>query len=165
MPNLIQQRVEECFNIAESYFQRTFRRPDISFQLRGQKAGVAHIDENRLRFNPTLYTEYREHFLEPTVAHEVAHLVAYAVYGKKIRAHGQQWQGVMQHVYALPAHRCHSYAVPSKAKTHYLYQCLCPQREPYALTAQRHARINKGMQYQCRACEGKLKYLNTQVQR
>lgn len=83
MPNLIQQRVEECFNIAESYFQRTFRRPDISFQLRGQKAGVAHIDENRLRFNPTLYTENREHFLEHTVAHEVAHLVAYAVYGKK----------------------------------------------------------------------------------
>lgn len=165
MPNLIHARVEECFQIAERYFTRSFKRPDISLQLRGQKAGVAHISENRLRFNPTLYTENRAHFLEHTVAHEVAHLIAYAVYGKKIRAHGPQWQGVMQQVYALPANRCHTYAVHSTLKTHYLYKCQCTQREPFALTAQRHARINKGMHYVCKACDARLLYLNAQTQR
>lgn len=165
MPNLLQERVEECFQIAESYFQRHFERPDISLQLRGQKAGVAHITENRLRFNPTLYTENHAHFLKHTVAHEVAHLITYAVYGKKIRAHGPQWQSVMQQVYALPANRCHSYAVRSTLKKHYLYTCKCLQREPFALSAQRHARVKKGMHYLCKACDARLVYLNEYTQR
>lgn len=164
MPNLIQARVEECLQMAERHFQRTFKRPEISFQLRGQKAGVAHIDDNRLRFNPTLYAENHAHFLEHTVAHEVAHLITYAVYGKKIRAHGPQWQEVMQEVYELPANRCHSYAVRSTRRTHYLYQCQCPQREPFALSAQRHARINKGLHYICKTCSARLLYLNKKIQ-
>lgn len=165
MPNLIEERVEQCFQIAESHFKQTFKRPQISFKLRGQKAGVAHIDDNRLRFNPTLYSENRAHFLQHTVAHEVAHLVSYAVYGKKIRAHGPQWQAVMQKVYLLPAHRCHSYAIERKVKTHYLYTCQCQQREPFALSAQRHARIKKGVQYVCKVCRAPLRYLQQQVQR
>lgn len=164
MPDLIQARVEECLQIAEQYFQRSFQRPVISFQLRGQKAGVAHIDENRLRFNPQLYAENHTHFLMHTVAHEVAHLVAYAVYGKKIRAHGPQWQGVMQQVYHLPAERCHHYVIRRPRRTFYLYQCQCPQREPFALSAQRHARINKGMHYICKTCDARLLYLNQQSQ-
>ncbi|MDY0249348.1 MAG: SprT family zinc-dependent metalloprotease [Pseudomonas sp.] len=165
MLNLIQQRVEECFEIAEKHFQRSFKRPEVSFKLRGQKAGVAHIDDNRLRFNPTLYAENRTHFLEHTVAHEVAHLIAYALYGKRIRAHGAQWQGVMQQVYLLPAQRCHSYTVCHTAKTHYLYKCQCQQREPFALSAQRHARINKGMHYICKVCSARLLYINEQIRR
>lgn len=165
MPDLIQERVEECFQIAESHFQLSFKRPEISFKLRGQKAGVAHIDENRLRFNPTLYAENPVHFLQHTVAHEVAHLVSFAVFGKKIRAHGPQWQAVMQDVYLLPAHRCHSYTVNNTAKIHYLYKCQCHQREPFALSGQRHARINKGMSYICKVCSSKLTYLNQQVRR
>ncbi len=165
MPDLIQKRVEECFKIAENYFQRSFTRPEISFKLRGQKAGVAHINENRLRFNPTLYVGNPVHFLQHTVAHEVAHLVSYAVYGKYIRAHGPQWQAVMRDVYSLPAHRCHSYPVQSTAKIHYLYKCQCRQREPFALSGQRHARINKGMSYICKLCGAKLMYLNEQVRR
>ena len=165
MPNLIHQRVEECFQIAERHFQRSFQRPEISFKLRGQKAGVAHIGENRLRFNKALYSDNHAHFLEHTVAHEVAHLIAYAVYGKRIRAHGPQWQGVMQQVYLLPAHRCHSYEVQRTAKVHYVYTCQCAEREPFALSAQRHARVNKGMHYVCKVCSARLLYQNKQVRR
>ena len=35
---------------------------------------MAHLHENLLRFNPQLYRENHAHFLEQTVAHEVAHL-------------------------------------------------------------------------------------------
>lgn len=165
MPDLLKERVEACFQSAEHYFKRRFERPDISFKLRGQKAGVAHICENRLRFNPLLYEENREHFLLHTVAHEVAHLICYTVYGNNIRAHGPEWQAVMQNVYQLPAQRCHDYKITRKPRTHYLYRCACPERDAFALSAQRHARINKGMHYQCNACNSRLRYTNQHTQR
>ncbi|MDY7219142.1 SprT family zinc-dependent metalloprotease [Denitrificimonas sp. JX-1] len=164
MPDLLQARVEACYQAAENYFQRAFKRPTISFQLRGKKAGVAHICENRLRFNPQLYQENLEHFLLHTVAHEVAHMVAYQVYGKHIRAHGHEWQAIMAKVYQLPAQRCHNYPVQHSKRTHYLYHCSCPEREPFALSGQRHARIKKGMHYLCRQCQTPLIYSKQQVQ-
>ena len=74
MPEQLNARVEACYQQAEAFFQRRFPRPEVSFRLRGQKAGVAHLDENLLRFNPQLYRENHDHFLQQTVAHEVAHL-------------------------------------------------------------------------------------------
>ncbi|QEY59036.1 SprT family zinc-dependent metalloprotease [Pseudomonas sp. C27(2019)] len=165
MPELIKERVEACFKTAENHFNCSLQRPEISFKLRGQKAGVAHICDNRLRFNPVLYQENPEHFLLHTVAHEVAHLVAYRLYGKNIRAHGREWQAVMEEVYGLPANRCHSYAVKRKPSTHYLYSCQCSTREPFALSAQRHARSKKGTRYICKECRTTLLYTSKTVQR
>ena len=165
MPDLLYSRVEACFQAAERHFNCSFVRPAVSFKLRGQKAGVAHICENRLRFNPIMYQENREHFLLHTVAHEVAHLVSYKVYGNKIRAHGPEWQAVMQNIYQLPASRCHNYAVKSTIKTHYLYSGACPHREPFALSSQRHARVKKGLHYLCKECRARLTYTQQQVRR
>ena len=75
MSEALLQRVEACYQLAEAFFQRPFLRPAVSLRLRGLKAGVAHLTENKLRFNAQLYRENREHFLRQTVAHEVAHLV------------------------------------------------------------------------------------------
>lgn len=160
MPDQLKHRVEYCYQVAEAHFNRRFKRPDISFKLRGQKAGVAHICDNRLRFNPVLYEENRMHFLEHTVAHEVAHLLAYKLYGKGIRAHGPEWQALMQEVYQLPALRCHTYAVQRRPRTLYLYRCQCAAREPFALSAQRHARTRKGLHYICKNCRAQLIYLD-----
>ena len=55
MPDQLQDRVEACYQLAESFFQRRFARPEVSLKLRGQKAGVAHLQENKLRFDPQLY--------------------------------------------------------------------------------------------------------------
>ena len=54
MPERIHARVEACYQQAETFFKRSFARPEVSFKLRGQKAGVAHLTENKLRFNPQL---------------------------------------------------------------------------------------------------------------
>ena len=67
-------RTEACYVKAEQFFQRTFARPDIHLDLRGQRAGVAYLDRNLLRFNGQMYRENSAHFLQQTVAHEVAHL-------------------------------------------------------------------------------------------
>lgn len=92
MPEQLKQRVETCYQQAEAFFKRRFPRPEVSFKLRGQKAGVAHLHENLLRFNLQLYRENQEDFLRQTVAHEVAHLVAHQLFGDRIQAHGEEWQ-------------------------------------------------------------------------
>ena len=111
MPEQLNTRVEDCYQLAESFFKRHFQRPVVSLKLRGQKAGVAHLHENLLRFNPQLYRENAEHFLKQTVAHEVAHLIAHQLFGDRIQPHGEEWQLIMRGVYELPPDRCHTYAI------------------------------------------------------
>jgi SprT protein len=162
MPEQLHARVEACYRLAEDFFKRPFARPDVSFKLRGQKAGVAHLHENRLRFNPKLYTDNREHFLEQTVAHEVAHLVAHQLFGDRIQPHGEEWQLIMRGVYELPPDRCHTYEIERRARNAFIYQCACPERE-FPLSSQRHALIGKGRRYVCRSCKKMLTYSGRQT--
>lgn len=161
MPEQLHARVEACYQLAEHFFKRPFPRPDVSLKLRGQKAGVAHLHENRLRFNAKLYQENREHFLQQTVAHEVAHLIAHQLFGDRIQPHGEEWQLVMRGVYELPPDRCHTYAIERRPRTAYLYGCGCPERE-FPLTSRRHALIKQGRRYVCRACKQTLTYSGRQ---
>ncbi|WP_267397976.1 SprT family zinc-dependent metalloprotease [Pseudomonas sp. GM_Psu_2] len=157
MPEQLTARVEDCYRQAEAFFKRRFPRPEVSLALRGQRAGVAHLTENRLRFNRQLYRENRAHFLEQTVAHEVAHLVAHQLFGGGIRPHGEEWQLIMRGVYGLPPDRCHTYELPQRARTLYLYRCNCPDGR-FEFTAQRHALVRKGRRYLCRRCRGPLDF-------
>jgi SprT protein len=162
MPEQLQARVEACYQLAEDFFKRSFSRPDVSFKLRGQKAGVAHLHENRLRFNPKLYVENRCHFLKQTVAHEVAHLVAHQLYGDRIQPHGEEWQLIMQGVYELQPDRCHTYAIEQRPRKAYLYACACQERV-FTLSSQRHALIGKGRRYFCRTCKSTLRFTGQQT--
>jgi len=162
MPEQLNARVEACYQQAEAFFKRRFIRPEVSFKLRGQKAGVAHLQDNLLRFNPQLYGENREHFLKQTVAHEVAHLIAHQMFGPKIQPHGEEWQLIMRGVYELPPDRCHSYAIKRRQTTRYLYRCQCPDNA-FPFSAQRHALISKGRRYFCRRCRATLVFTGQQA--
>ncbi len=151
MPESLNTRVEDCFQQAEVFFKRPFKRPVVSFKLRGQKAGVAHLHENLLRFNPQLYRENSEDFLKQTVPHEVAHLIAHQLFGDRIAPHGEEWQLIMRGVYELPPNRCHTYAIKRRSAKRYIYRCPCPQSD-FAFSAQRHALVNQGRSYLCRRC-------------
>ncbi len=157
MPEQLLARVEACYCQAEAHFARPFRRPQVSFQLRGQKAGVAHLGDHLLRFNPQLYQANREDFLRQTVAHEVAHLIAHELHGRHIRPHGAEWQAIMLQVFGLQPLRCHQYAVPRRQQRSYIYQCSCPQRE-FPFTPQRHALVRRGRGYLCRTCRQPLQF-------
>ncbi|QLC74387.1 SprT family zinc-dependent metalloprotease [Pseudomonas sp. LPB0260] len=157
MPERLHARVEDCYLQAENFFKRSFRRPEVSFKLRGQKAGVAHLTENKLRFNPQLYRENQEDFLRQTVAHEVAHLIAHQLFGATIRAHGEEWQLIMRGVYQLPPNRCHSYEVQRSRVSRFIYRCSCPQGE-FPFSSQRHSLVAKGRRYYCRRCKATLSF-------
>ena len=47
---------------AENYFNRSFDLPEISYALKGKKAGVAYLQTNQIRFNPVLLQENGEHY-------------------------------------------------------------------------------------------------------
>ncbi|GAB7533096.1 SprT family zinc-dependent metalloprotease [Pseudomonas sp. 3A(2025)] len=157
MPELLKSRVETCYQQAEAFFKRPFKRPVVSFKLRGQKAGVAHLQENKLRFNPQLYQENSEDFLYQTVPHEVAHLIAHQLFGAGIQPHGQEWQLIMRGVYQLAPNRCHTYAVQRRKATRYIYQCPCPDSD-FAFTVQRHRLVAQGRRYLCRRCKQALTF-------
>nr|WP_298144068.1 SprT family zinc-dependent metalloprotease [uncultured Pseudomonas sp.] len=161
MPEHLHARVEVCYQQAEAFFKQTFVRAEVSFKLRGQKAGVAHLTENKLRFNPQLYLENREDFLKQTVPHEVAHLIAHQLFGLKIQPHGEEWQLIMRGVYHLPPNRCHSYAVTRRKTSQFIYRCDCPQGE-FPFSAQRHALAAKGRRYFCRRCKVTLSFTGVQ---
>ena len=155
MPEALNQRIEACYQLAEVFFKRPFKRPNVSLTLRGQSAGMAHLQENKLRFNPQLYRNNPEDFLRQTVAHEVAHLVAHQMFGSRIQPHGEEWQLIMRGVYELPPLRCHSYAVKRRPATRYLYQCQCTDSE-LPFTSRRHALVSRGQRYLCRRCRATL---------
>jgi SprT protein len=151
MSEQLNSRVEACFVQAEAYFRRTFPRPSVCTGLRGYKAGVAYLQENRLRFNSQLYRDNPEDFLRQTVAHEVAHLVAHQLFGRRIRPHGREWQQIMRVVFDLPPLRCHNYAVQRRPALRYLYRCQCADGE-FPFSQRRHNLVHAGRQYLCRRC-------------
>lgn len=152
------ETIENCYQKAEYFFNQSFTRPKVELNLRGYSAGTATPSLNLLRFNKTLLLQNQQHFLKHTVPHEVAHLVAYQLFGLNIRPHGKEWQHIMRMVYAIPAERCHQYAVKKKPTTYYHYYCDCDIQ--HRLTIRRHNAIKKGRQYICKSCQAILQYNN-----
>lgn len=116
---LVMNRIDECFAMAEQYFNTTFRKPRVRFDKRGTTAGTANSAKWELNFNMVLLNENVEHFVKQTVAHEVAHLVDHQVFDshalrfdsrgrrKKRQPHGPNWKRVMM-ILGVPAKRCHN---------------------------------------------------------
>ncbi len=154
----IQQRVIELYEQAECFYQISFRRPYVRLDLTGETAGQALIGKHQLRFNQVLLQENRQHFLRQTVAHEVAHLLAYDLFGPRIRAHGPKWQSVMTDAFLLPPHRCHNYDTRRSSRKQWLYRCRCKDKT-IALGTTRHNRSQKGTVYLCTACRSPLTFL------
>ena len=131
----------------------------IRFDLRGRAAGQARFGPRGpwvVRYNPVLLCANAEDFLATTVPHEVAHLVAYALHGARIRPHGPQWRAIMQYFGVAPE-RCHRYdlsAVRSRALREYDYHCTC---RGHRLSSIRHNRVLAGGTYICRRCAAPLR--------
>lgn len=140
---------------AGNWFGIRLPRPEIRFDLRGQSAGQARLclsGDCVIRYNPALLGSNPDRFLAETVAHEVAHLVAYRLHGRGIRPHGPEWQTIMRRYGAEPS-RCHSYdlsAAQHRSLRQFRYHCHCREHD---LSSIRHNRVLKGRTYYCRRCK------------
>lgn len=135
--------------LAQNRFGVSMPLPEIDTDLRGLQAGQAFVEENRIRLNGKLLAEYGERFVNDTLPHELAHMVVYRLYGRRVRPHGREWEAVMALFGAKPE-RCHQYAVePVRRVTSYEYHCFC---RVHQLSAVRHARVQRGGRYVCQCC-------------
>ena len=149
----LQAKGEDYFILAECFFDRPFKRPGYLFNQRGKSAGTAHLQRNIIKFNPILFNQNKETFFSQVVAHEVAHLVVYQLYGK-VRPHGREWQHIMSQVFNCPATTTHSLDIKDVIGQLFSYQCLCSSHQ---LTIRRHNKVLKGAKYLCKKCRGELK--------
>lgn len=154
LERLATERTRALLQAAAQHFRTPIPRPLIRFDLRGRAAGQVRIHETRtweIRYNPTLLARNPEDFLAQTLPHEVAHLVAYRLFGRQIRPHGPQWRAVMGFFGAAPE-RCHRYDIselPTRTLRRYDYRCGC---RVHRLSSIRHNRISAGRVYLCRQC-------------
>ncbi|MGZ9899502.1 SprT family zinc-dependent metalloprotease [Shewanella gaetbuli] len=151
-------KVEADYQAAERYFNRSFPRPQVQFTLRGKSAGTAHLQLNKLRFNPVLLRENVTDFVSDVVPHEISHLLAYQLYGR-VKPHGKEWQSLMIKVFARAAKTTHQLNTTSVQGKQFDYFCDCGTVQ---LTIRRHNNIQRGKtQYRCRICLQSLKPCKT----
>jgi SprT protein len=71
-------------------------------------AGLAQWKPFSVELNMSLLSRNPEEFIHRTPAHEVAHLVAWCVYGTRISGHGGEWAHICR-LFEIPAARYHNY--------------------------------------------------------
>ncbi|KJG06201.1 SprT family zinc-dependent metalloprotease [Photobacterium kishitanii] len=147
--------VEYCIKHANQRLNKRLQIPTVNFNQRGKIAGTAHLQKWELRFNPILLAENPDAFLNGVVAHEVAHLVVFKLFGR-VRPHGREWQLIMTEVFNVTPKTTHNFNVSSVAGTRYIYLCPCSE---YPLTIRRHNKVKRGQaSYYCRKCKQPLQF-------
>ena len=137
---------------ASQELAREFAEPLVRFNQGGRIAGSAWLERWELRFNPVLLADNEAEFMAEIVPHEVAHLIAFACYGK-VRPHGREWQHIMQSVFKLTPRTRHRLDTTKVSPT-FGYQCACRSHQ---LTLRRHNKIMRAQQrYLCLHCNGVL---------
>ncbi|EOG1042950.1 SprT-like domain-containing protein [Pseudomonas aeruginosa] len=164
MVDLVRQatdKVRESLCIAERHFSKSFALDDVLFDLGGKAAGQLVYDKMRasykIRINRGLLQKDPNHVINQTIPHELAHLVAFQVYGAKIAPHGREWQSVMRDVFGLRPDRCHSIDTSSVSPKPFVYTCTCPKL--FRLSKRMHTKLaTKRRTYKCKHCLGPLVY-------
>ncbi|MCL1092186.1 SprT family zinc-dependent metalloprotease [Shewanella kaireitica] len=142
-------QVERCYQIAESALSQRFPRPEVNFKLRGKSAGTAHLQLNKLRFNPLLLKDNSQAFVDDVVPHEICHLLAFQLYGR-VKPHGLEWQRLMRQLYQRQPRTTHSFNTQSVEGKTFEYFCGCGSVN---LSIRRHNKVVRGdTQYRCRKC-------------
>jgi len=141
LKNEIDEKVLECLCKAEGVFKRTFPMIPIYYDLTGRVAGqhCRRDGRNYFRVNWTLFVQNKEHYIEQTVPHEVAHYITGVVF-PFAKSHGREWKSVMERVFGRPSDRCHSYDVSATKRKRYGYDWNCGCKVHH-LTVQKHNKI------------------------
>ena len=159
--NELVQAVNEVYAVAEAHYGRSFKRYPVSLRLKGRTAGKAFLGRE-IRFNPILYMENKNTFIARTVPHEIAHMIAYDLYGR-VKPHGNEWKTVCRKIGMKDITRCHSYDTSTVSKERkprerpFVYSCNCRE---FKMTLTLHRRMNAGQRRVCRSCRGILKYVD-----
>lgn len=149
----VQRQLKRDLDTANRYFQKEFIAPTVSYAVRGTKAGVAYLQQNEIRFNPTLLSENGIAFIQQVVPHELAHILVYQHFGR-VQPHGKEWKMMMETVLGVPAETYHCFDTRSVAQS-FPYACAC---QTHQLSLRRHNAIQAAKRsYICKKCKSVLR--------
>ena len=140
---------------ARKIFRRHFQQVPVTFDLRGEAAGMFKVVGSRrwIRYNPWIFAKYFDDNLQDTVPHEVAHFVVHELYGTRgVKPHGWQWQEVMTRFGVDPAvtFKLDLAGIPRRRQQSHPYRCACQRHE---VSTTRHNRVGRGVgRGPCRSC-------------
>lgn len=151
-------RIDECIKKAGV----TLPKVNIAYDINSARlGGQANYSKNLIRVNPVFLNTYTDDYIENTVGHEAAHLIARAKYGRMISAHGPEWKATMRQL-GLQPDRCHSYKVPDAIKQNVGKQvqkhpCACDRcGETFQVGPKVRAKLERGHSYKHNHCGGKI---------
>lgn len=151
--NKVVTQISSVMDKAKVLFGYNESFPEIHYKIKGRVAGKAWITQNKLGFNAQLLNDNVDEFINQTVTHEVAHLIAYKVYHDT--GHGSFWKHVMMSLGATPK-RCHNYDVTNTStRPRFAYVCNC--NETHQLSNIIHNKISNGAVYRCRQCRAPIR--------
>lgn len=119
--------------------------------------GRAFLSENRIELNRRLLEKHPEE-LAPTLAHELAHLVAPLIYGRRGLSHGEGWQKIVRCLGFAPS-RTHDLDVSEMKSRHAVKAwavCACEGRR-HAIYAQKLRKIRRRYRYLCLRCKQEIR--------
>lgn len=155
--------VEQWRIKAEQIFVRPFEPPAVSIKLKGACAGQANITAWKLTFNPELFLRDKAYYFNQCVPHELAHLLAYRIYGR-VLPHGQEWKSIMLKFGVQPkrTHPLDTIGIANRRDKPYTYKCACREHQ---VTEVLHQRIQYGWKgrpknYKCSYCHEKVVLTN-----
>lgn len=131
----------------------------IEFGLKGATAGLAWTSENKIQYQMGIARENQEEFINRTVPHEVAHLIATAHFRKNC-GHKTEWQYVMRK-FGLTPSRCHSYDVSRVSNKNIKYTCQCGLT--FQVGKNLHGKIQNGSTHFCRKCKTELRKMTFEI--
>ncbi|WJG11083.1 SprT family zinc-dependent metalloprotease [Aliiglaciecola sp. LCG003] len=145
--------VNQFIDLANNSLSIKLNYPDLAFNQRGKIAGTAHLHKHLIKLNPVLLKDNEASFHDEVIAHEVAHIVTFHLFGK-VRPHGPEWRHIMQHVFKKPAKTTHKMDTTKTQGQTVEYRCECG---PVALSIRRHNKVIRHKQsYICRVCRQSL---------
>jgi len=159
---VVQAKVEECYHLADLFYQRTFVRPPVYFDLTGKTAGMFVFRRGAslvwLRINRLLLRHSTDEIIHQVVPHEIAHHLTHVLHGEGVAPHGIEWRMIMIRVFHLNPDVTHRMDVSRAVRVAYIYECQqCQSR--YTLSQRKHENFLQGERYSCRSCRSPIKFL------
>ena len=133
--------------------------PEVSldYGLKGHVGGRANYLKEEIQINYYLLDKYEDDYIEQTIGHEYAHLVAWKYFGRAVigKPHGRHWKAIMRSL-GLEPKRCHNYETKAARRTR-THSCECSRcGKRFELSTIRFNRILRGTRYLCPKCKGRI---------
>ena len=125
LKNKVSAKIKECRDVIMNHYGQDIEPGKISYTARGTVGGTTNPSTYEIRLNPVFLGHYKEEFVNDTVVHEYAHVVALKLYPNS-KPHGKEWKKLMRLLGVEPT-RCHSYnnqLIYEKRATR-TYMCTC----------------------------------------